>query len=145
MLRAANLNCCRSPYVNPAVSLRSLRLTLPKNLSTSIAEEKTNHEVLQARPFSDLPSPNNFLGVNWGLLRDPSSFVDHVDKRVKTIGTIYREKRAPDMPEMLFVVDPEDIEKVYRAGDKGYPMHLPLPGWKESRDELQLPYGMFLE
>ena len=64
---------------------------------------------------------------------------------MKTLGKIFRHKGTPGTPELLFIVDPKDVELVYRAADRGYPMRFPLTDWCQSKDELKLPYGMFLE
>ncbi len=97
------------------------------------------------RQYNEIPKPKFFLGVNWELIKNPKILVEYVAKQVRQYGKIYRDKGFPGIPEFLYVADPNDIEKVFRVGDKGYPMRFPIKAWRKARDELKLPYGMFLE
>ncbi len=97
------------------------------------------------RPFKEIPKTKCFLGVNWEFMKDSKKLVEYVSKQVEQYGTIFRDKPFPGFPELLYVVDPTDIEKVFRVGDKGYPKRLPIKFWYHIRDELKLPYGLFFE
>ena len=142
-----NLKGCRKFVITQAISRRSIQSHLfqGKNLSTSMSEVGPDQELLHARPYNEVPRPKNFLNVNWDVVKNPLGLADHMEKRVKSYGKIYKEKGFPGLPELLFIVDPKDIEKVFRAGDKEYPQRFQLPEWTQARDELHLPYGMFLE
>ena len=142
-----NLKGCRKFFITQAISRRSIQLHVPqgKNLSTSTSEVGPRQELLHARPYNEVPRPKNFLNVNWDVIKNPLGFADHMEKRVKSYGKIYKEKGLPGLPELLFIVDPKDIEKVYRAGDKEYPQRFQFLEWMQSRDELHIPYGMVFE
>ena len=111
----------------------------------SVQNGKTGSGNTPARPYEGIPKTKFFLGLNWELMRDPKFLVDYLEKQVRTYGNIFRDKGGPGLPELLFIIDPKDVELVYRAGDRGYPMRFPITEWNQSRDELKLPYGMFLE
>lgn len=66
-------------------------------------------------------------------------------KQTDTLGKIFKESGIPGLPPMVFIFDPHDIEKVFRAGDISYPRRFPIDEWVEVRKELNLPKGMFLE
>ena len=108
-------------------------------------KKKTDSDNKPARPYEEIPKTKYFLGVNWEIMKKPYGLVDYLEKQVRTHGKIFRDKGGPGVPEVVYIVDPKDVELVYRAGDSGYPMRFPMTAWSQARDELKLPYGMFLE
>ena len=99
-----------------------------------------------AKPFSAIPSPKRIPLI--GMSRDfmkftPSQTVRAVYQRVEELGKLYREKLVPGMPEFVFVLDPEDVAKVFRADGK-YPRRFPITEWTDVKKELNLPIGLFL-
>ena len=99
-----------------------------------------------AKPFSAIPSPKRIplIGMSSDFLKlSPSNLVQLVYKRVEKLGKIYREKSIPGLPEFLFVLDPEDVAKVFRA-DGRHPRRFPISEWTDVRKELNIPIGLFL-
>ena len=66
-----------------------------------------------------------------------------MQQRVKKLGWIFREKPFPTQPEMLVVVDPDDVQTVFRADGK-WPSRILLDAWPESRRRANLPTGIFM-
>ena len=97
------------------------------------------------RPYSEIPKTKTFMGLNLEVIKDPSRLSNYTEKMVHEVGNIFKMTGVPGLPEMLFVIDPKDVEKVYRSGDQEYPMRIPVNELKQVRDELKVPYGMFLE
>lgn len=99
-----------------------------------------------AKPFSAIPSPKRIplIGMSSDFMNfSPSNAVHLVHQRVEKLGKIYREKLFPGLPEFLFVLDPEDVAKVYRADGK-HPRRFPISEWTDVRKELNIPIGLFL-
>ena len=49
----------------------------------------------------------------------------YVEKQVKILGPIFNLVGLPGFPgKMVFVVDPDDAERVFRTGDLGYPKRI---------------------
>ena len=99
-----------------------------------------------AKPFSAIPSPKRIplIGMSRDFMKvSTSDLVQAVYRRVEELGKIYREKLFPGLPEFVFVLDPEDVAKVFRA-DGRYPRRFPLPEWIDVRKELNIPIGLFL-
>jgi len=73
------------------------------------------------KPFSQIPGPRGLPIVGTGLqlarLGD-TALTTIFDKRVRQYGKIWREKMFPGQPEMVFTLDPKDVETVFRADDK---------------------------
>ena len=140
-----NLLCrVQSALAAPASSRKPVRQTF--FLSTAVAKDgQVTREHLEPRLYQDIPSPKTFLSLNWEVLKNPSKLIENIEDRVRSLGSVYIEKGIPGMPEFVVLVDPKDIETVYRAGDKGYPKRFPLTIWTDTREELKLPYGIFLE
>lgn len=140
----------RALFRNSVVGLhvRSRLACLSKNeYSTATPPSRsTDQEVLKTvRPYSEIPTPKTFLSVSWDLIRDPKRLADNLEKRTKVLGKIFKEKGIPSLPEMVFILDPKDVEKVYRTGDRGYPSRVTISEWIQVHAELKLPIGMFLE
>ena len=140
-----NLLChVQSALAAPASSRKHVHQSV--FLSTAVPkEDEGTRERLEPRPYEDIPSPKTFLNLNWKVLKNPAGLVQNMEERVRSLGNIYVEKGIPGMPESVILVDPKGIETVYRAGDKGYPKRFPFPLWIDTREELNIPYGMFLE
>ena len=103
-------------------------------------------EYNQAKPFDAIPTPKRIpvLNVSRGFTKfSPSRAVQLVQERVQEFGKLFREKSAPGLPEFLFVLDPEDVAKVFRA-DGRYPRRFPLWEWTVVRKKLNIPIGLFL-
>ncbi len=115
-------------------------------LSSTPAGDTTNvRPHVEARPYDDIPSSKFFLNINWDMIKNPKSMPQILKKQTDTLGKIFKESGIPGLPPMVFIFDPHDIEKVFRAGDISYPRRFPIDEWVEVRKELNLPKGMFLE
>ena len=99
-----------------------------------------------AKPFSAIPSPKRIplIGMSSDFMKfSPSKAVHSVNQRVEKLGKIYREKLFPGLPEFLFVLDPEDVAKVFRA-DGRHPRRFTISEWTDTKKELNIPVGLFL-
>ncbi len=73
-------------------------------------------------------------------MRDPLRMPFYVEKQVKILGPIFNLVGLPGFPgKMVFVVDPDDAERVFRTGDLGYPKRIEVVEWIQARKELNLP------
>jgi len=132
--------------VMSAVGARTSSRKPIRHLSTTaVPKDEVARECPEPLPYKDIPSPKTFLNLNWDVIKNPTSLVENMEERVRSLGNIYVEKGIPGLPAMVVLTDPKDIETVYRAGDKGYPARFPMKIWVDSRDELKLPYGVFLQ
>jgi hypothetical protein len=73
----------------------------------------------------------------------PTETVRTVRRRVDELGKVYREKLVPGLPEFVFVLDPEDVAKIFRA-DGRHPRRFPISEWMTVKKELNVPIGLFL-
>ena len=96
------------------------------------------------RPYSEMPKTKTVLGLNLDVLKDSSNLVGNMEKNFRELGRIFKLTGVPGLSTMVCVVDPEDVEKVFRVGDKGYPERYSIWEWKEARKEANAPFGMFL-
>jgi hypothetical protein len=100
-----------------------------------------------AKPFSAIPSPKRIplIGMSRDFMKlSPALIVNTIYERVEKLGKIYREKLSPGLPEWVFVLDPEDVAKVFRADGRS-PKRLPLlSDWKNVRKELNMPTALVL-
>ena len=99
-----------------------------------------------AKSYDAIPSPKRIplLSMSRDFMKFSHSQMAHfVQGRVDNLGKIFREKLAPGLPEFLFVLDPGDVAKVFRADGK-YPRRLPFSDWINVRNELNIPHGLFL-
>ena len=106
----------------------------------------TEVDYASAKPFDAIPSPKRIPLI--GISRDftkfsPSKISFFVRERVEQLGKLYREKMVPGAPEFLFVLDPDDVAKVFRA-DGRHPRRFPFTDWIDIRKELNVPNGLFL-
>ena len=113
--------------------------------SKSQAAPFKNEEGGAPRPFSEIPKTKTVLGLNLEVMKDPYRVTDYVEKMVHELGHIFIITGTPGLPSVLTVVDPKDIEKVYRLGDQDYPKRFPFDMWKQIREDRKVPYGIFLE
>ena len=117
-----------------------------KDHPTDHALSPSDADFATAKPFDAIPSPKRIplIGMSSDFMKfSPSQAVQLVHKRVEKLGRIYREKLVPGLPEFLFVLDPEDVAKVFRA-DGRHPRRFPISEWTDIRKELNLPIGLFL-
>ena len=99
-----------------------------------------------AKPFDAIPSPKKIplIGVSRDIMKlSPSQTVHAIKRRVNELGKIFREKMFPGLPEFVFVLDPEDVAKVFRA-DGRHPRRFPIKEWTDVKRELNIPIGLFL-
>ena len=118
----------------------------PKDHLTEHAASPSGTDFTTARLFDAIPSPKRIplLGISSDFMKfSPSQAVKLVHKRVEELGKLYREKIVPGLPEFLFVLDPEDVAKVFRA-DGRHPRRFPISEWTTLRKELNIPNGLFL-
>ena len=130
---------CRHPP-KPLVQL-SRSLTQPQ------VDQSADQHQPEPKPFSEVPAAKG-----WPLL---GTFMDYgkpdtlnktyrvMQQRVKKLGWIYREKPLPTLPEMLIVVDPDDVQTVFRADGK-WPSRITLDAWVESTRQADVPPGIFM-
>ena len=117
---------------------------------SSPAADTSSHsseaEFATAKPFDAIPTPKRIplIGMSRDFMKfSPSQAVRFVQERVENLGKIFREKMVPGLPEFLFVLDPEDVAKVFRA-DGRHPRRFPISEWTDVRKELNIPTGLFL-
>ena len=131
---------CRHPP-RPLVQL-SRSLTQPQ-----VDQSADQHQAAEPKPFSEIPAAKG-----WPLL---GTFMDYgkpdtlnktyrvMQQRVKKLGWIYREKLPLTLPEMLVVVDPDDVQTVFRADGK-WPSRITLDAWVEATRQADVPPGIFM-
>ncbi len=100
---------------------------------------------VEARPYSEIPRTKTFLGLNWGMLKDPTRVAEFMREQGDELGSIFRIAGVPGLPEMVCIFDPKDVETAFRVGDSAYPRRFPIKEWTEARKELKHPTGLFLE
>ena len=120
----------------------------PERVQNTAEEPKPSSDPSyeDAKPFEAIPAPKRIplLGFSWDFLNFSPTKIDKlVKERIQMCGMLYREKFVPGLPEFLFVLDPEDVAKVFRADGK-HPMRFPITEWRDVRKELNIPLGLFL-
>ena len=128
--------------VQPQRNLTSDQQNVPKSSESSSKEA----EYASAKPFDAIPAYEKIplLGISRDFTKfSPSKAVQFIEMRVGQLGKIFREKSAPGLPEFVFVVDPEDVAKVFRA-DGRHPRRFQIKEWTDVRKELDIPLGLFL-
>ena len=131
------------PILGPAIS-SSTPSALPQSNGT-LNQEPATRPLQDAKPWSQVPKTKTTLGLNLELLRNPNKVYDYLQKQAQKLGYIFRLTGTPGLPEMVVVLNPKDVEAVFRVGDSDYPQRLPLYEWEEARKELKRSTGMFLE
>ena len=129
--------CLTWPHSTPSV-FRSQESAPP-------SPKEVGHKEEPPRPYNEIPFIKNFLGLNLEMMKDPYHMVEHTIKIALQHGYIFKMSGPPSMPAFLFVIDPKDVEKVFRVVDAGYPKRFPINEWMQVREELKIPFGMFLE
>ena len=113
---------------------------------TPSAHSESGSDYSTAKPFEAIPTPERIplLGFSRDFAKfSPSKIGQVIQERAKRFGKLYREKMLPGLPEFLFVLDPEDVAKVFRA-DGRHPMRFPITEWTDVRNEHDIPLGLFL-
>lgn len=94
-----------------------------RELSQPAAREVNDSDTSQQpksppKPFRDIPGPRGYPLIGTALdyagknmLKIHAIMRNRYDK----YGPIYREKLFPGMPEQVVILDPDDVEKVFRA------------------------------
>ena len=140
-LIAASIRATRglvsTPFLHSSTSL-------PHHQQQSSTSESSGQSAETTRPFSEIPKTKTTLGLNLEIMRDPSNVADHLTKAAHELGHIFRVVGTPGLPPMVCVVDPEDVATVFRVGDKDYPQRFRFEVWERARNELDIPFGMFL-
>ncbi len=131
----------------PSIVFSSSSYRYPTTLNhfSTVLQPENVSEPTTARPFSEIPKTKTVLGLNIEAMRDPLGMPLYVEKQFRTLGPIFHLVGLPSLPKMVFVVDPDDTERVFRTGDLGYPKRIGVEEWIQARKELNLPFGMFLE
>ena len=117
------------------------------NLTSAFHQlEKTSSPltVEAAKSYNEIPKTKTVLGLNMDILRKPTQLAQYMQEQGNQLGPIFRVTGTPGLPEMLCLIDPRDVETVFRVGDGGYPRRFPIPEWVEARKELKKPIGLFL-
>ena len=63
-----------------------------------------------------MPKTKTVLGLNLDVLKDSSNLVGNMEKNFRELGRIFKLTGVPGLSTMVCVVDPEDVEKVFRVG-----------------------------
>lgn len=87
-------------------------------------EEEFENETCEALPYKMVPGPKPFplAGNTWRFLPIIGDFeIEHIDKVSKRLyeeyGPIVKVEGLLGRPDMLFLFDPDEIEKVFRQED----------------------------
>ena len=107
-------------------------------------ENEQGHRGKGAKPFEDIPGPKagfrtfmKFYKVTEGFTKGYKM----VDRLFAEYGPIYKQYLF-GIP-LVHVVDPNDVERVFRADGK-YPMRPPMLAWIEHRKRRDHFPGVFL-
>ena len=129
----------------PSVTTRGLASSpSPALHQQQTSPSEPSQSVETARPYSEIPKTKTTFGLNLELMRDPTKFADVLTRVASELGHIFRIVGVPGMPPMVCVLDPKDVEAVYRVGDSDYPERLRFESWEKAREELGIPFPMFL-
>ena len=96
------------------------------------------------RPYNEIPKTPTTLGLNLELIRKPFKIVEYLRRVSAELGPIFKVVGTPGQTSMLCVMDPRDVETVFRVGDVGYPERILVEVWRDSLKELNAPSGMFM-
>lgn len=130
----------------PPTTIRALSSSrLSAHSSRTLNEEPSTHNLQDAKPWSQVPKTKTTLGLNLELMKNPFRMYEYLQKQAKKLGHMFKLTGVPGLPEMVVVINPKDVEVVYRVGDSGYPQRFPFYEWEEARKELKRSNGMFLE
>ena len=85
----------------------------------SQAEQESNgRDLSQPKAYKDIPGPKGYPLIGTALDyagKNMSKLHAVMRSRYDKYGPIYREKLFPGMPEQVVILDPDDLEKVFRA------------------------------
>ena len=142
--------CSRAslPFCTRVAPPMIINTTTPKHTTTTTtagANGVAGKADAPSQPFSKIPRTKTLLGLNLGLLKDPVKSSQYMVEQVRLLGPIFKVTGLPGRPEMVVTVNPQDVEAVYRCGDMHYPERFPFKEWKQTREELKRPLGLFLE
>ena len=98
------------------VSVKPSRHTVP------IISKRNNSQSVDPRPFSAIPQVRGlpFIGTALDYVKPEfkgKPFLVPLERK-QVYGNIYREKPMPTGPEFIVTLNPEDVEKVFRADGK---------------------------
>ena len=136
-----------APSATPSI-IRALSSSTPSALpqtNGTLNQEPATRPLQDAKPWSQVPKTKTTLGMNLELMKNPNKVYDYFQKQAEKLGYIFRLTGTPGLPEMVVVVNPKDVEAVFRVGDSDSPRRFPFYEWEEARKELKKPNGMFLE
>ena len=70
------------------------------------------------KPYDEIPGPKGFpfIGTALDYAKDKRRTYKITLQRVEQYGKLFKEKMMPGLPELVFVIDPADIEKVRWSG-----------------------------
>ena len=99
-------------------SVNPPRLAVPEILLAI----RNNSQSVDPRPFSAIPQVQGlpFIGTALDYVKPEvkgKPFLVPLDRK-QVYGSIYREKPMPTGPEFIVTLNPEDVEKVFRADGK---------------------------
>ena len=141
-------------YMQSGTSIKQLSLSCVYTQQPQIqphppppsADPNSTNRNADTKPFDAIPTAKRIpiLGFSYDFMKlPPTNLTRLVEHRVKQFGKIFREKFAPGLPDMLFVLDPEDVAAVFRA-DGRYPRRPLMAEWIAVRKELNIPLGLVL-
>ena len=130
------------PLVQLSRSLTQSHVRVDQSADQHKAEPNTTF-----KPFSEIPAAKGWplLGTFMDYGKPGTLYKEYrvMQQRVKKLGWIFREKPLPTYPEMLVVVDPDDVQTVFRADGK-WPTRITVDMWVESGRHSSVPPGIFM-
>ncbi len=136
MLVRSVINSVRIGQSRPAVSVWC------RSKATATAT-KTEDDVINAKPFSDMPGPKGLplVGTLFHTLRNATRMHKMVRDRHREFGPIYREKLGP--MDIVFLTDVDGVEQFLRQDGK-YPNRLQVEHWIQYRDKKGINKGLVM-
>ena len=131
-----------SPSLTLPHSSSSLQQHQQQTPSSSGTSEPPPQSLETARPYSDIPKINA-LRLRMKLVRDSSNSANDLRVAVDELGSVFNLS-MPGFPPIVCVVDPKDIETVFRAGDNDHPERMQVVEWIRSRRETNSPLGLVM-
>ena len=134
------------PFSKAAPLGRSLQSSTDREQKVNISRSNTVELSEPAKPFEAIPTTKRIplLGISRDIWKILPNDIRFVPQRLKQLGKIFREKSVPGVPEFLYVIDPDDIAKVYRADGK-QPRRIPFDDLIKVKKELNVPLAIFHE
>ena len=135
-----------SSLPSPSTAPHSSRTPLQEHATPiSLRPQAAAAATALPRPYSEIPKTKTVLGLNFDMLMDPHNAVNYMERQTRRLGHIFRLTGTPGVGEMVCVVEPQDVETVYRLGDAHYPERYPFLEWRQARNERNRSKGLFLE